>query len=144
MFSLDQYRAATDNAAVFDRSGRGAIALRGGDRAAFLHALFTNDIARLTPGTGTYSAYLTPQGRMISDMRVIEDGEQILLDVEPHVAQPLAERLDSLIFSEDVQVKDVSGDLAQFRVLGPESAAVLERATGIPAARLRSLNEYDN
>src|SRR5437868_1239132 len=101
--SSDQYTAAREGAAFIDRSNRGKIALTGADRAAFLHALLTNDIARLTPGTGAYSAYLTPQGRMISDLRVEETGPEMLLDVEPSVGDALAQRLDSLIFSEDVQ-----------------------------------------
>jgi folate-binding Fe-S cluster repair protein YgfZ len=94
MFSIDQYRAAHDATAVVDRSERGKIALSGGDRRTFLHALLTNDIAQLSPGTGAYAAYLTPQGRMISDMRVIETGDRLLLDVEPAVgpAWPPASR----------------------------------------------------
>ena len=46
MFSLDQYNAAHNSAALIDRSSQGTIALTGGDRASFLHALLTNDIAR--------------------------------------------------------------------------------------------------
>src|SRR5438132_915798 len=106
MFSLDQYNAARNGAALIDRSAQGKILLTGADRASFLHSLLTNDIARLTPGTGTYAAYLTPQGRMISDVRVIESGAEMLLDVEPSVGDALSTRLESLIFSEDVQVKN--------------------------------------
>src|SRR5687767_2457324 len=105
MFSLDQYAAARDSAVVFDVASRGTIALTGSDRRSFLHALLTNDIAVLEPGTGAYAAYLTPQGRMISDMRVIETGVRLLLGVEEQLADALADRLDRLIFSEDVQVK---------------------------------------
>ena len=111
MFSLDQYNAAHNSAVLIDRSSQGTIALTGGDRASFLHALLTNDIAGLTSGRGVYAAYLTPQGRMISDMRVIETGSRMLLGVERDVAAPLAERFDKLIFSEDVQAKDVTSDL---------------------------------
>jgi tRNA-modifying protein YgfZ len=144
MFSLEQYHAAKERAAIIDRSTQGKIALTGPDRASFLHALLTNDIARLTPGTGTYAAYLTPQGRMISDMRVVESGEEILLDVEPSVVDSLATRLDKLIFSEDLQVRNVTQSLAEVGIHGPASAKLLEGATGIPAARLQSLSQYDN
>src|SRR5467141_2622276 len=119
MFSADQYTAARERAALIDRSNRGKISLTGFDRASFLHALLTNDIARLTPGTGTYAAYLTPQGRMISDMRVVEAGEEVVLDVESAVAPSLAERLNKLIFSEDVQVKDITLDFGQIGIHGP-------------------------
>jgi folate-binding protein YgfZ len=142
MFSLDQYQAAHASAAIVDRSARGKITLSGIDRLSFLHALLTNDIARLKSGTGIYSAYLTPQGRMISDMRVLEIGDHVLLDVEGSLAGPLAERFDKLIFSEDVQVRNLTGDLGLFGVHGPTAAQVVERATGVRVSMLA--NQYDN
>ena len=36
---------------------------------------------RCLPGTGCYAALLTPQGRMISDMRVSELGDRVLIDL---------------------------------------------------------------
>ena len=142
MFSIDHYHAAHNSAVIIDRSSQGAIALTGGDRASFLHALLTNDIARLKAGQGAYAAYLTPQGRMISDVRVIEAGSRMLLGVERDVAAPLAERFDKLVFSEDVQAKDVTDDLAVFGVHGPSAARMIQNATGISVIDLAS--QYDN
>jgi folate-binding protein YgfZ len=142
MFSLDQYNAAHNSAAILDRSSQGTIALTGGDRASFLHALLTNDIARLAPGQGVYAAYLTPQGRMISDMRVIETGARMLLTVEHDIAAPLAERFDRLIFSEDVQAKDVTIDVTAIGVHGPSAASLIQQAAGIPVTGLA--DQYDN
>ena len=136
MFSLVQYTAARESAAIFDRSRQGRIEITGADRLSFLHALLTNDIAQLVKGAGTYAAYLTPQGRMISDMRVIEIGDRILMNVEGPVASALAVRLDKLVFSEDVQVRDISGELSELCVHGPAAAAVIERATGINVSQL--------
>lgn len=144
MFSLDRYTEAHRAAVLIDRAAQGTLSVTGADRASFLHALLTNDIARLTAGTGCYSAYLTPQGRMISDMRVIETGDRMLVGVEGFVAAPLAERLDTLVFSEDVQVRDVTGELAELGVHGPSAAELLEHLTGVPADRLRSMAQYDN
>ena len=142
MFSIDQYNAAHNSAALIDRSSQGAIALTGGDRASFLHALLTNDIAGLAKGHGVYAAYLTPQGRMISDMRVIETGRRMLLGVERDVAAPLAARLDKLVFSEDVEVKDVTSDVTAIGVHGPSAARMIQRATGISVIDLAG--QYDN
>ena len=55
--------------------------MAGQDRATYLQGLLTNDIPALSPGTGCYSAWLTPQGRMLTDMHVLESGGMILLDV---------------------------------------------------------------
>jgi folate-binding protein YgfZ len=142
MFSLDQYDAAHTSAVISESSTRGTIALAGADRRSFLHALLTNDIATLAKGKGVYAAYLTPQGRMISDMRIIETGERLLLGVERPIAAALAERFDKLIFSEDVQVSDVSNDFDEVGIYGPLAANIFERTTGISVTELA--NEYDN
>jgi folate-binding Fe-S cluster repair protein YgfZ len=110
-----------------ERSSQGTVALTGADRASFLHGLLTNDIASLPKGRGVYAAYLTPQGRMISDMRVIETGSRLLLSVDRDVAAPLAERFDKLVFSEDVQAKDAS-DMAILGVHGPSAARMIQHA----------------
>ena len=142
MFSIDQYNAAHHSAVLVDRSSQGTIAVTGRDRASFLHALLTNDIASLAQGRGVYAAYLTPQGRMISDMRVVETGNRMLMNVERGVAAPLAERFDTLVFSEDVLAKDVTGDLAAVGVHGPSAARMIQRATGMSVIDLAA--QYDN
>jgi tRNA-modifying protein YgfZ len=141
MFSDHQYNAAHNSAALIERSSQGTVALTGADRASFLHGLLTNDIASLPKGRGVYAAYLTPQGRMISDMRVIETGSRLLLSVDRDVAAPLAERFDQLVFSEDVQAKDAS-DMAILGVHGPSAARMIQHATGVSVADLES--QYDN
>lgn len=66
----------------------------------------------------------------------------MLLNVERHVAAPLAERFDTLIFSEDVQARDATGELAMIGMHGPSAAAMIKRATGVSVADLA--NQYDN
>jgi folate-binding protein YgfZ len=142
MFSIEQYNAAHNAAVIIDQSSQGTIALTGGDRASFLHALLTNDIARLQPGRGVYAAYLTPQGRMISDMRIIETGTRMLLSVERDIAETLAQRFDQLVFSEDVQAKDITSDLTATGVHGPSAARMIQHATGLSVIDLA--DQYDN
>ena len=117
MFSLDGYKAALANGGVVRRADRGVLAVAGADRAAWLQGLLTNDVASLKEGESRYAAYLTPQGRMISDMNVIERGGRILLDVPAPLAASLRDKLDGLIFSEDVQVTDESATLWVWTVI---------------------------
>jgi len=65
-----EYEAARRAVGFFERRDRGRIVVRGKDRASYLQGLLTNDVAALTAGQGCYTAYLTPQGRMISDLWV--------------------------------------------------------------------------
>jgi folate-binding protein YgfZ len=133
MLSPDQIRQYADvrgGAALIDRHHRGRIAVRGGDGKPFLQALLTNDILALGPGSGCYAALLTPQGRMVADMRVFDLGDAILLDVPGAVKDALLARFDQMIFGEDVQLGDLTDALGCASVQGPLAAATIGRALG--------------
>ncbi|MGH9257457.1 MAG: YgfZ/GcvT domain-containing protein, partial [Vicinamibacterales bacterium] len=76
----EQYRALEEHAVIGALAPRSPLAVRGKDRASYLHGLLTNDIRALTPGSGCYAAWLTPQGRMLTDLHVFELGDMMLLD----------------------------------------------------------------
>ncbi len=129
MFSHDQYEALQQGAALVDRRSRGRLLLTGVDRRTYLHGLLTNDIAALQPGMGCYAALLTPQGRMLSDMRVSELGDRVLLDLPDATAGGVRQRLADFIFSEDVEVRDAAAELRHFGLYGPKAAQVLSGLT---------------
>ncbi len=144
MFSLSEYRALHEGTGLADRSTVGRFLVTGVDRRTYLQGLLTNDIEALGPGRGCYAAYLTPQGRMLADVRLFETGDSLLALVEPHVAVAVQERWTRFIFSEDVQVADISASTAVLGVYGPRSADALSSAlrgagvagTPLPAADL--------
>jgi folate-binding protein YgfZ len=137
------YQEARERAVSIDRSARGRLVVLGKDRASYLHGLLTNDITSLQAGTGCYSAYLTPQGRMISDLWVYELGDVILLNLPSDATKnTVLQKLDQFIFSEDVQLGDVTNDFAQVAVVGPEAARVVATLLGDSAERMSSLDEH--
>lgn len=125
---MERYKAAHDGAGVADRSTRGRLRLTGVDRLSYLQGVLTNDVAALAPGSGCYAALLTPQGRMISDMRVHELGDATLLDLPGEFAARVATQLTDFVFSEDVVVEDVSRTLSHLVVLGSASGRALSVA----------------
>jgi folate-binding protein YgfZ len=129
MFSLDQYRALRDGAGLLEREDRGRIVLRGEDRKTYLHGLLSNDILALEPGTGCYAALLTAQGRMISDMHVVELGGSVLLDLERPVTGTVVEHLEKFVITEDVEIEDVTAKYAQLGLYGPRTPEILAAAT---------------
>lgn len=60
--------------------GRSILAVRGPDSAHFLHNLLTADIEGLAEGQAAYAALLSPQGKIISDMLVLRQGDGFLID----------------------------------------------------------------
>src|SRR2546426_7157700 len=99
--SAAAYDAARHRAAFIDRSHRGRIVVSGADRASYLQGLLTNDVVALKAGEGCYSAYLTPQGRMIADLHVYELGDVMLLTMSGDVKDTVLAKLDQFIFGED-------------------------------------------
>jgi folate-binding protein YgfZ len=104
------------------------LAVAGNDRASFLQGLLTNDIQALKAGDGCYAAWLTPQGRMLTDMHVLESDGMMLLDVPAAQADATLARLDQFLFSEDVKLGSLAGALSTVWVHGPAAAAALERS----------------
>jgi folate-binding protein YgfZ len=135
----DQYRIIAAGSGWYDKRPRGRLRIEGRDAAAFLHALVSNDVESLVEGRGVYAAYLTPQGRMIADLRVYRRADYFLVDTPPNLAAPLAARLDQLIFAEDARVFDASASLSQAGVVGGSAAATLARAFGLDSDLVENL-----
>ena len=137
------YAAATQGAGLIDRSHRGRIVVSGQDRASYLQGLLTNDIAALKAGRGCYAAYLTAQGRMITDLLVYELGDVILLTLPGDVKDAVLAKLDQFIFSEDVALGDVTDTFCQVAIVGPAAASLLAGALqDVGADELAALPEH--
>lgn len=140
---LDQYRALQERAGYLPRDNRGRITLRGQDRKGYLHGLLSNDILALQTGGSCYATLLTAQGRMISDMRVFDLGDLLLLDLERPVTREVFEHLDKFVITEDVVIEDVTEKWAQVGLYGPQAHAVLTAANAGDAAPLFVLSDSD-
>ena len=127
MTLADGYQSIQHEAVVGTVAARLQIAVTGHDRAAYLQGLLTNDIPSLAPGQGCYSAWLSPQGRMLTDMHVLESGDMILLDVPAEAIDATVQRLEQFIFTEDVQVNSLAESLTGIWLHGPRASAVLEQ-----------------
>ena len=122
------YDALRNRAAWMDLSARGKIKLTGEDRARLLHAMTTNHIQQLTPGSGCYVFFLNDKGRVLADANVLCRPDYFLLDVEPETRQPLYQHLDRFIIADDVTVEDATDAVATIALEGPQAPEVLQRA----------------
>jgi tRNA-modifying protein YgfZ len=124
MTSPDDYAALHENAVIGAIAPRGQVAVAGPERAAFLQGLLTNDTVSLIPGRGCYAAWLTPQGRMLCDLHVLESGDMMLLDVPAADVTQIADRLEQFHFTEDVQIAALD-TLRSVWLHGPAAARLL-------------------
>src|SRR5262245_1227794 len=144
MLQHNSYQLARTGAAIVDRSERGWVVVSGADRRSYLHGLLTNDIAALQAGQGCYAAYLTPQGRMIADLWVYELGDVLLVSMIRDVKATVLARLDQFIFTEDVQLGDVSDTFAATAVVGPRAAHAIATAADVSDDQVTNLPEHGN
>lgn len=75
---------------------RALIAVAGAEAAHFLHNLVTSDIEGLKPGEGRLAALLTPQGKIIADMLVLNASDEeplYLIDVSRGYADDIMRKL---------------------------------------------------
>lgn len=135
------YDALRNRAAWIDLSARGKIKLTGEDRARLLHAMTTNHIQQLTPGSGCYAFFLNDKGRILADANVLCRPDHFLLDVEPEVRESLYQHLDHFIIADDVTLEDITDATATIAIEGPEAVNVLQRAGApIPEAEYASID----
>jgi tRNA-modifying protein YgfZ len=138
------YEALRNRAAWLDLSARGKIKLTGEDRARLLHAMSTNHIQQLTPGSGCYAFFLNDKGRVLADANILCRPDYFLLDVEPETREPLYQHLDRFIIADDVTLEDVTDATATIAIEGPQAASVLEHAGApVPEAEYSSI-DWDN
>jgi len=114
-------------AALVAHPVRGVVRVTGPDRASWLQGLLTNDIEALTPGRGCYAAWLTPQGRMLTDAVVLAEPDAITLEVPRPLADTVARSLAAAVFAEDVTIVDESAAWAAVGVHGATAAAAVAR-----------------
>ena len=137
------YQAARQRAASIDRSSRGRIVVSGKDRASYLQGLLTNDIVALTAGLGLLCG--VPHAAGPDDLRPLgyELGDVILLSLPSvETKNTVLAKLDQFIFSEDVQLGDVTDTFAQVAVVGPAAAPIVAALLGESQERVGGLAEH--
>ncbi|UYN96660.1 MAG: folate-binding protein YgfZ [Enhydrobacter sp.] len=110
---------------------RGVIAVSGPDRVEFLQGLISNDVTKVAPGKAIWAALLTPQGRFLNDMFVVDAGfGTLLLETERERAPALARKLSLYKLRTKVTVEDRSAGMDVAAVFGPGA----ETCNAVPGA----------
>lgn len=93
-------------AEVLRLENRGVISLSGPDTRSLLQGLITNDIENVADGAPVYAGLLTPQGKFLFDMIIVQDGDGLLLDVEADRKPDLIRRLMMYRLRSEVDIVD--------------------------------------
>jgi folate-binding protein YgfZ len=118
---MDPYAAMTEGAALVDRSESGKLALTGPEAKAFLNGQVSNEIEALEPGTGCYAALLTPKGKMLADLRVLDIGDELLLLCERSALQALFDALRRYNVGFDAELHKRTLQRGLLSLIGPKA-----------------------
>ena len=118
------------NAGIMDMSHRGKIRVSGKDRTKFLQNILSQDINKLTPGTGGHATLLNTKGHMLAYMRIYSDEDSFLIDTEPGETDKLIQILNRYLFREDVKIEDATLKYGLLTVQGPNSREIICRISG--------------
>lgn len=110
---------------------RSVISVAGADRVDFLQGLISNDTRKVAPASAIWAALLTPQGRFLNDMFVVDAGDDtFFLETERERAPALAKKLKMYTLRSKVTVEDLGASLEVAAAFGDEAS----RALGVGAA----------
>jgi folate-binding protein YgfZ len=99
---------------------RAVIDVGGEDRRAFLQGLISNDITKAGPDRAIFAAFLTPQGKFLFDLFIVERGESFLIDCEAARADELRKKLTMYKLRSKVAITRPDG-LSVWAVLGGDA-----------------------
>lgn len=115
-----------------DRSWRSVLRLTGPDRQTFLQGMVSNDVLALAPGQGCRAAFLDTTGHVLADLRVYALSDALLIETDPRCLRRLAETLDKYLIMEDVEIADISGEMAILSLQGDGALTALARVLSAP------------
>lgn len=118
------YRTVTEECGLLDRSERGKLALTGAEAKSFLQGQVSNDVERLSPGEGCYAAFLTPKGKMLGDLRILDAGDEVLLDTERVALQELFNMIRRFSIGYQAELHKRTLQCGLVSLLGPMSVQV--------------------
>ncbi len=134
----EEFAALLTGCGVYDLGFRARISLTGGDRVRWLNGMVTNNIRDLAVGWGVYAFLLNPQGRILGDMFVSNQGEALMVETDRSQVEKIIATFEHYIIMDDVEVRNLSEEQTALGLAGPGSRALLN-AAGIEVPELQPL-----
>jgi len=139
--AVAEYTAVRTAVGIVDRRDWSVVEVTGRDRAAFLHALLSNEVKSLAPGQGCAATLLDVHGKVQALVLVWVLDDRIHLVSPPGLGASLVEQLDKYLFAEKVELRDATGEWALLLLAGPQAEATAERLAGEDVRLVRGVGE---
>ncbi len=120
--------ATLQQTVIADISDFGLIQVIGQDAEKFLQGQFTNDVRQVKPQRSQFSAWCTPQGRVIVNFHLFKRDTAYYLLLPANSVAPVLKRLQMFVLRSAVKLSDVTENLAKFGIAGEQATPLLTDA----------------
>jgi len=134
---IPEHNAVRNSVGIFDTSHMGRASVTGGEAEELLDYLLTNDISRLEPMRGCYTLMCNEQGGIKDDLivyRLSEDRFFLVYNASNREKDYNWILKHSRDF--DVEVRDLSDNVAMMAVQGPRAEEALQGITSEPLSEV--------
>jgi aminomethyltransferase len=134
---LEEHEAVRTRAGLFDVSHMGEITVKGRDALANVQKWITNDASKLANGQALYSPMCHEDGGTVDDLLVYKKADDdFLLVVNAANIEKDFEHVNKYSFG-DVQIENISADVAQLALQGPLAEQVLQKLTATDLSQIK-------
>ncbi|HWA95600.1 MAG TPA: hypothetical protein VG844_13440 [Terracidiphilus sp.] len=123
--------ALARSAAIYGKGWLRRIAVRGEDRFRWLSGMVTNTVNDLGRQNGAINFALNAQGRILGDLCVWREGDELTLEIAANQVEKLLSHFEHFIIMDDVELvrlgEEPGAEETALGLAGPEATAVLER-----------------
>jgi len=133
-----EHMAVRNSVGIFDVTHMGRSRVSGKDSAAFLDYVVTRNPSALAPMQGQYTVMCNERGGIKDDLTVFRLGAEEFLAI--YNASNREKDFDWLLQQStayQVEIKDVSDEVAMFAVQGPKAQATLQKLTKTDLTHIR-------
>jgi aminomethyltransferase len=129
-----EYNAIRNAAALIDVTPLFKYRISGKDATKFVNRVITRDINKVAVGQVIYCCWCDEQGKVIDDGTISRLGENLYRWT---AADPSLRWFHQNALGLDVQIEDISGELASLALQGPTSGRLLKQAADADITNLR-------
>ena len=125
-----EYQSIRRAVGFLDLSNRAVLEFTGADRVPYLQGLISNDLRSLSSGEGMYAAFLTQQGKVLGDCRVLARDDRFILDLWEPLKSKILDHLNRYLVADEVEINDLTDRYTFLSIQGPHSVQLLEKLIG--------------
>tara|TARA_X000000950_G_scaffold151597_1_gene186612 strand:+ start:13 stop:927 length:915 start_codon:yes stop_codon:yes gene_type:complete len=107
-------------------NGVSVVRVSGMDNKQFLQGQLTNDIDSLGDDQYKLASYCTHQGKVIANMQLIADGDDVIIILPKHLSEYFIEKISKYILMSKVKF-DVDSKSTVLSILGDEASLIAKK-----------------